>query len=947
MKSWKIPTPEMVEKAVANMPRLEQQRYFFERLQNPYWIGPLSTKGFFSNPPEGIKHESEGTIEVQVWPASQYLSRMATLAPLAVCEVLVKMPDPHNPFVIRDFIGAVLAMPPDLADSLSAKIARLISTRFLFAADKAGDLAVKLARAGKANGALCILRSLLKVVPDPRPISDEMKRLHFTHEAQSTIRDYEYSLILQQNTVDLSEHLGIDFLNLLCDLLEEAFRIESRNTDSANGRIEDYSYIWQTNLATTNFGRGTPKRLLASAVLTSAERISSKKQGSLSHVLSSLEKRRYKIFERVALQVLASKPGDNVDAVTTKLLDKSMFDDIGVRPEYYELSEKGFGLLRNAEQEQILRWIEEGLDRENLQKRGFSEDDADTLVERWRFERLTPLQTHLAPEWQKRYATLAEKLGNPKHAKYPFQHSGAFAIGAKSPKTEEDLGSMAVAEVIEYLKSWNPGEEDPFFFQRPSPEGLGTVLSAVVSKKPASFGDHALRFRETDPTYVRSALHGFESAVRSSKAFSWEQVLELCRWVVSQPVAIPGRSGGIHTKDPDWAWSLGAIVSLVEEGFKNKAISFSLRKNLWSILQVLSELDDASVSEYDYRNAESQDKDYWSASINRVKPRAIRSIVMYIEWCRDNVGKELFSFASVPEAKTVLDKHLNPDVDRDLDVRLIYGELFPFLAHVDENWATSNVSQIFPEEHEQRPLRDVAWVAYLAANPAYDKSFEILSDLYSSAINEIGRSREVGHDHLLQDADKDLGQHLMQLYWRGRLSTGAGTALARFFQHAGDSLRAHTIAFVGRSLNPAEVPPEILERLIVLWDYRLADAQSVDHVHEMAAFGWWFISGCFDDDWALEHLYKSLLLSSGNMEPKLNTLDRLSKLANAHASIVTSCTELIIRADRENVILWEQELTMILSVVLKNGDPNATRTAKNIIDLLGARGHHQYRSLLS
>ena len=181
-------------------------------------------------------------------------------------------------------------------------------TRFLFAANKAGDLAVKLARAGKANGSLSILRSLLKVVPDPRPISDEMKQLRFTHEARSTIRDYEYSLVLQQNTVDLSEHLGIEFLNLLCDLLEEAFRIESRNTESANGRIEDYSYVWQTNLATSNFGRGTPKRLLASAVLTSAERISSKEQNSLSRVLSSLAKRRYTIFERVALQVLASKP---------------------------------------------------------------------------------------------------------------------------------------------------------------------------------------------------------------------------------------------------------------------------------------------------------------------------------------------------------------------------------------------------------------------------------------------------------------------------------------------------------------------------------------------------------------------------------------------------------------------------------------------------------------
>jgi hypothetical protein len=946
MKFWKKPTPEMVEKAVANMPRLEQQRYFFERLQNPHWIEPLSTKGFFSNPPEGIKHEAEGTIEVQVWPASQYLARMAGHAADEVCAILIKMPETRNPFVIREFLDAALAMPPDPADMLSTKISKLITTRFLFAADKAGDLALKLARAGKANGALGILRSVLNVVPDPRPISDEMKRLHFTHDARSAIRDYEYSLILKQNTVDLSEHLGIDFLNLLCDLLEEALRIESRTTDDEPGRIEDYSYIWQTNLATSNGGLESPKRLLPPAVLTSAESISSKGQESLSQVLNSLDKRRYKIFERVALRVLASNPVETIDAVRKKLLDKNLFNDIGVRPEYYELSEKGFGLLSQPEQEQILRWIEEGLDHENLLKRGFSEDKSSTLIESWRLERLTPLQIHLSPEWQRRYKTLTEKLGNPKHAKYPFHRGGAFAIGTKSPKTEAELHSMSVADIIEYLKSWNPGEEDPFFFQRPSPEGLGAVLSAVVSKRPDSFGDQALKFRETDPTYIRSALHGFESAVRSSKPFPWGQVLELCRWVVSQPVAIPGRAGGINTKDPDWAWSLGAIVSLVDEGFKNKAIPFSLRQELWSILQVLSEVEQASAGDHDYRKAEAQDRDHWTASINRVKPRAIRCIVMYIEWCRDNVGKESFSFKSVPEAEAGLDRHLDPEVEHDLDVRLIYGELLPFLAHVDEKWVTSSLSQIFPERLDHRPLRDVAWVAYLAANPAYDKSFEILSDLYSSAITEIGTPRKVGNDHLLQDADKDLGQHLMQLYWRGRLSTAAGTALARFFRHAGDLLRAHTIAFVGRSLNPADLTPEILERLIILWDYRLSDAQTVDHVHEMAAFGWWFISGCFDDDWALEHLYKSLLLSNGNMEPKLNTLDRLSELANTRPSIVISCTELIIRADRENVMLWAQELTKILSVVLKSGNLSTTKTAKAIIDLLGARGDHQYRSLL-
>ncbi len=59
-----------------------------------------------------------------------------------------------------------------------------------------------------------------------------------------------------------------------------------------------------------------------------------------------------------------------------------------------------------------------------------------------------------------------------------------------------------------------------------------------------------------------------------------------------------------------------------------------------------------------------------------------------------------------------------------------------------------------------------------------------------------------------------------------------------------------------------------------------------------------------------------------------------------------ACTGLIISADYENIMLWVQELTQILSVVLKSGSPSASKTAENIIHKLGTRGDHQYRSLL-
>ena len=64
MPSWTTPTPETVDRAVASMVHLEQQRYFFDHLSNPHWVRPLRMKGFFSTPPQPRRDSAQGTIEV-------------------------------------------------------------------------------------------------------------------------------------------------------------------------------------------------------------------------------------------------------------------------------------------------------------------------------------------------------------------------------------------------------------------------------------------------------------------------------------------------------------------------------------------------------------------------------------------------------------------------------------------------------------------------------------------------------------------------------------------------------------------------------------------------------------------------------------------------------------------------------------------------------------------
>ena len=364
------------------------------------------------------------------------------------------------------------------------------------------------------------------------------------------------------------------------------------------------------------------------------------------------------------------------------------------------------------------------------------------------------------------------------------------------------------------------------------------------------------------------------------------------------------------------------------------------------MLEGLAEGDSQGDLRFD--DEESQKHDIWTVSINRTKPLAIRSVVKYVEWYRDSSASKEFSLAMAPKAASLLDRHLSADADPSLDVRLVYGEFLPFLIHVDSNWVAQRIERIFPEDPRLKPLRDVAWAAYLAGNPAYDATFDFLRSRYSSMIGEIGSDWLTGIGHLLNDPDASLADHLMQLYWRGKITLEPGEPLDQFYRRAGDRLAAHLVEYVGRSMSETKEPisGDILDRLQRLWDLRLQRTKDTQHPDEMAAFGWWFNSGNFEDKWAVDHLKQSLERSGGSMQPKLDPLGRLARLAEQYPTDVISCTELIVDAEPIDVILWVDDLRSILATVITVGDADDVKTASGLIHCLGSRGHHEYRDLL-
>jgi len=328
MKSWKKPTPEQVDRAIALLVRVEQYRYFFDHLENPEWIPFLRSKGFFKSPPNIQRDEKKGTIKFPPWPESRYLARMASKAPEQVLEVLLQIPETDNISIHEDFIDAFLRMPPNLTkliEPVKKEIKWLSQQNHLYfpLPEKLGALIVHLAKGGEVDTAIKLARSLLEIFPESK---------ESPHRLEARFDSWDYEDILKKYIPELANTTPWQTLELLCNLLETAIRLSHPDLEENNP--EDFSYIWRPAIEDHEQNRsfGDFKDLFVTAVRNVAKQIVSEKLIQPSDVVNYLEKRPFKVFKRIALYLLWHF--GEISQIEVCLTDKSLFEDLSFRHEY-------------------------------------------------------------------------------------------------------------------------------------------------------------------------------------------------------------------------------------------------------------------------------------------------------------------------------------------------------------------------------------------------------------------------------------------------------------------------------------------------------------------------------------------------------------------------------------------------------------------------------------
>ena len=347
---------------------------------------------------------------------------------------------------------------------------------------------------------------------------------------------------------------------------------------------------------------------------------------------------------------------------------------------------------------------------------------------------------------------------------------------------------------------------------------------------------------------------------------------------------------------------------------------------------------------------------YSNLSINTVRGEAIHSCIRYALWIRRNTvrladGDEAaFSgFSEMPELLEVLDSHLDANFDPTRTIRAVYGQWFHTLFLIDSHWAVENIPRIFPIIEGESELRRAAMDSYLHFNNPYRQTYGLLRQQYALAVEELDLPiKGVG---ILDEPRNRLADHVMVMYWQGLLAYDeAEGLLSRFFSKAPDSVRAHALGFVGRSLHNSEdeLSQEILERLKKLMHLRIEAAQQSGNSSELGQFGWWFSSGKFNDDWAIARLQEVLKLTRA-VEPDFKIISTLVDVASRMPREAIETLRLFVDEVSEpwQISSRQEDIGKILRRGLEAESYEVRTETIAVIHGLGAKGYREFRYLLA
>ncbi len=829
-----------------------------------------------------------------------------------------------------------------------------------------GSLISHLAKGGEVDSALSLAAALLGVLPGPEvdrkrdADATEGANAFLSPEPAFRISKYEYDEVLQKNIRDLAKLAPERTFELLSDLVEKTMVFGLR--EPAKEKPNDLSLIRRPAIEDhgQNQDHGVEHQLI-NTWRDTAEGMAQRQPERLEDLVRRIEEREWNLFRRLALYLLRVTDNAPIALVEARLAKREYLRNFGVHHEFWNLLHDHFGQISPEGQALVLNSIAEGIDRDDVSD--LSQTDKERYRRHDEYRWLLAVEPYLEGQWVERLETLRNEFGVPSMPPDFLAWSGGGKfVTPKSPLTQEQIAAMPVDDLIHWLKAWQPTGD----WTAPTPDALGSQLSALVQSAPEKWAGDLARFQdaELDPTYQRCLVAGFTKLQEAGKAFPWPSVLAFCQWLVDQPLEIPGRVlpqrlVARFEADRDRRSTRLEIARLLGKAFQPKEgspPSLDLRESYWAVIAVLVDDTNPTRDDEDQRGQRGV-FDALTTSLNTVRGVALHDAMEYAMWIYRQIEsgvKEVEgrnpNWTDMPEVREVLESRF--DMERGFGWsttdRAVLGQWLPQIVHVDPKWVATHIPDLFPESAGLQPQRDAFWGAYLCYSRLYGNVYEVLRAQYLDAVRALAQ----GADETNGDKPEvRLAQHVMMLCMWGTDDLQPGGLVDTFFQSAKPSLAGEALSFLEQLLDTKDpIPDDVIERIRSLWEWRVKSAGGIEKMTEpeLAAFCLWFTSSRLDLQWSLRYL-PAAIGRGGKRWAEDRILRRLFDSFDEFPKESLDCLRLMVERAQDNWFFMpskDRPTWQILDKGLSHSAPTIRDAAESITHLLGSKGHLGYRELL-
>jgi hypothetical protein len=918
------PDQNTVQAALARLRRGTKSR-FYEELVDPRWVELLAAEGMFRHPPAAIRQED--TIRFPEWPEGLVLLRFAATAPELVAAAAVGVPASDNARVAQLLAATAAELPAEVAadTGLAGRVARDLSgtAQLLDVAEPAGQLAQRLARAGRLSKALEILKALLRIefftVSSGSDIFPDWQRARYRHD--------EY-LVDRSARAMLDDVVAADAcktIKTLTRLLAGAQRKLDRQ-DSTRWR-DDVSG------AHSPFG-DDPRHLLLELLRDACAALAMRGGDQADWVLEHLQAQESAIFKRLWVHLLAELPNQSSEGRAALMDPDTLFsrERLG---EAYRLLPVGFAEMDAEDRAALLALINAGPAPASLKlpAEEFDTDFVSAWQDEWRQRLLSALEPLLETDDRARLDDLRARRGRIDHPGFVGMRSTSW-VGPTSPASAVDLAAMEREDLVALMLDFRAERH----FGVPSPEGLGRELARAVESDPTSWSWLADRLGEIPPVYVRSWLNGLTAAVRADARLpDAERVLAAIAWVLEQPADADAQRVSLD-EDTDFYGSQHAGADLLVEALRRDQLQLGQREQAWTLVHRLAADPDPTPD----REA-SADAEPAHLALSALRARGAEAVLRYLWWLDarlpNGAGPGALGFAAAPETQPVLERLLDEDDSRA--VRAALAVELAVLVTLDRDWLAARIGVIADPASDA--LARVGWSAYLKYAALYAPVITLLADAYRRAVASLGDApAEIDEDR------RHLADHVAVI-WRD-IPDAAPGLLDELLAVAPDADCARGIATLGRALHREGVsnyePTDAdLTRHRALWDARLDDQPGPLELRE---FGWWWSSGRLRDADDLRRLAATLRMANGRVGDVRTALKVVDEILATDPALTEPALEVLeALADArtaQSQYIDPALLTRLLSTSL--ADPAHRARATAVVHRFGEQGYLTLRSLL-